>query len=57
MAVLRAGRVVEQGPREEVLRSPREDYTRRLLAAIPVPDPAEQRARRARRRGLAGPEN
>lgn len=45
--VLRSGRVVEQGPADDVLRWPREEYTRRLVAAVPVPDPVAQRARRA----------
>jgi peptide/nickel transport system ATP-binding protein len=35
VVVLRGGRVVEQGLTREVLASPAEDYTRRLLAAIP----------------------
>ena len=48
VAVLQHGRLVELGPREQVLRHPREDYTRRLIAAVPVPDPAEQRRRRGR---------
>ena len=47
VAVLQHGRLVEVGPREDVLRRPQEDYTRRLIAAVPVPDPAEQRRRRA----------
>ena len=47
VAVLQQGRLVEVGPREDVLRRPQEDYTRRLIAAVPVPDPAEQRRRRA----------
>ncbi|WP_311209081.1 MULTISPECIES: dipeptide ABC transporter ATP-binding protein [unclassified Aeromicrobium] len=47
VAVLQHGRLVEVGPREDVLRRPQQDYTRRLIAAVPVPDPVEQRARRA----------
>ncbi|MEV6389778.1 ABC transporter ATP-binding protein [Nocardia xishanensis] len=47
IVVLRDGAVVEQGDRDAILRSPRQDYTRRLVAAVPVPDPIEQRRRRA----------
>jgi peptide/nickel transport system ATP-binding protein len=35
--VMRAGRIVEQGPTDQVLFSPESDYTRELLAAIPHP--------------------
>jgi peptide/nickel transport system ATP-binding protein len=49
VAVLKSGRIVEQGPRDQVLTAPRDDFTARLLAAAPVPDPAEQARRRAAR--------
>ncbi|MFV2144246.1 ABC transporter ATP-binding protein [Isoptericola sp. G70] len=52
VVVLQGGRIVEQGDRDAVLRNPREDYTRRLLAAAPVPDPAEQKQRREDRHRL-----
>ncbi len=48
--VLKDGKQVEQGPVEEVLHHPREEYTRRLLAAAPVPDPDQQAERRQQRR-------
>jgi peptide/nickel transport system ATP-binding protein len=53
IAVLHRGRLVEEGTGEQVLGSPREDYTRRLLASLPVPDPDEQAARRAAWRALS----
>jgi peptide/nickel transport system ATP-binding protein len=49
IAVMHNGRLVEQGSRDQILRHPTDDYTRRLLAAVPVPDPAEQRIRRETR--------
>ncbi|MGW9022390.1 dipeptide ABC transporter ATP-binding protein [Leucobacter chromiiresistens] len=52
--VLQQGRIMEQGTTAQVLGSPRDRYTQQLLAAIPVPDPAEQRRRReAARAGIA----
>jgi ABC-type glutathione transport system ATPase component len=46
VAVMREGRVVESGPADQVLSQPRHEYTRTLLASIPLPDPRVQRATR-----------
>ena len=42
VVVMQMGRIVEQGPCEEVLRNPREDYTRMLLAAVPSMTPPKR---------------
>lgn len=47
--VMQNGRTVEQGTTDEVLRHARQPYTRRLLAAAPVPDPEIQARRRSDR--------
>ncbi|WP_063044471.1 ABC transporter ATP-binding protein [Nocardia pseudovaccinii] len=52
IVVLRNGAVVEQGDRDRILRRPEQEYTRRLVAAVPVPDPVEQRRRRAQTAAL-----
>jgi peptide/nickel transport system ATP-binding protein len=49
IAVMQNGRLVEVGPRDQILKTPREEYTKRLISAVPVPNPAEQRARREAR--------
>ena len=46
VVVLREGRIREQGTTAQVLLHPSDDYTRRLLASLPVPDPVAQAARR-----------
>ncbi len=56
IVVLSKGVVVEEGPRDQILHSPRELYTQRLIAAVPVPNPQEQRVRRERRDALIVPE-
>jgi oligopeptide/dipeptide ABC transporter ATP-binding protein len=43
--VLYMGRVVETATREQIYRSPRHPYTRALLSAAPIPDPAIERTR------------
>jgi ABC-type glutathione transport system ATPase component len=49
VAVMRSGTLVETDDSARVLHDPREEYTRRLIAAAPVADPDRQAERRARR--------
>ncbi|MET9019434.1 ABC transporter ATP-binding protein [Actinopolymorpha sp. NPDC004070] len=54
VAVMRRGEVVELADAEVLYEDPRHEYTRALLAAVPVLDPELARVRRAERRQLAG---
>ena len=49
IAVMQDGRLVEEGDRDSILKNAKNEYTRRLIAAVPVPDPAEQKKRREAR--------
>ncbi|WP_313663867.1 ABC transporter ATP-binding protein [Cellulosimicrobium cellulans] len=52
IAVMHKGKLVEVGATSQIVHAPQHPYTQRLLAAVPVPDPAAQRERRAARDAL-----
>jgi oligopeptide transport system ATP-binding protein len=45
IAVMNEGKIVEQGSADQVCEHPKDSYTKKLLAAVPVPDPKESRER------------
>lgn len=47
VGVLLKGKMVEQGIGHQIMGDPQDNYTKRLLASLPVPNPAEQSERRA----------
>jgi peptide/nickel transport system ATP-binding protein len=49
IAVMQNSELVEVGDRDQILKNPKNEYTKRLISAVPVPDPAEQAIRREAR--------
>ncbi len=54
VGVLYKGKLVEQGIGSQVMSQPQDDYTKRLIASLPVPDPTEQAKRREAHQALLG---
>ena len=52
IAVMNQGELVEVGAAEQVYLSPKDEYTKALFSAVPVPDPRRQRERKAERARL-----
>jgi oligopeptide transport system ATP-binding protein len=52
IAVMNQGKLVEAGPAEQVYTNPQDDYTKALLAAVPIPDPRAMKERKVERRKL-----
>jgi peptide/nickel transport system ATP-binding protein len=48
VAVMYLGQIVEMGNRDQIFSRPRHPYTRRLIEAVPVPDPGRRREKFAR---------
>jgi oligopeptide transport system ATP-binding protein len=47
IAVMYDGKIVEHGTADQVCEHPSHDYTKKLLAAVPIPDPRESRGRQS----------
>ena len=56
IAVMKDGRIVEEGTRDEVIGAPKHPYTRRLLLAVPECDPRVDAEKRAERRRVLAEE-
>jgi ABC-type oligopeptide transport system ATPase subunit len=52
IAVMNQGKLVEIGAAEQIYNDPKDEYTRALFTAVPVPDPRRQRERKAERAKL-----
>jgi oligopeptide transport system ATP-binding protein len=52
IAVMNQGKLVEIGTAEQIYNDPKDEYTKALFTAVPVPDPRRQRERKAERAKL-----
>jgi oligopeptide transport system ATP-binding protein len=57
VAVMYLGKIVELAPSEELYHNPKHAYTKALLDAIPVPDPAKRRERQLLQGDVPSPIN
>lgn len=55
--VMHKGRIVEHGDADDIMQRPSNQYTKKLLASLPVPDPCEQQKHRAHLHELLAAEN
>jgi peptide/nickel transport system ATP-binding protein len=46
VAIMYLGEIVEIGPRASIFENPQHPYTKRLMAAVPIPDPARRLIKR-----------
>jgi oligopeptide transport system ATP-binding protein len=52
IAVMNQGKLVEVGEADQIYYQPKDEYTKALFTAVPVPDPRRQRERKAERARL-----
>lgn len=55
VAVMYLGEIVEIGSRQAVFENPQHEYTKRLMAAVPIPDPSRRQIRRVNNDEIKGP--
>ena len=56
IAVMKDGKIVEEGSREDVIGNPQHPYTKRLLLAVPECDPRVDAVKRAERQRMLAEE-